>query len=128
MTALQTQPLTREAGWPREADFILFTLETTPSSDTLGYMRDSIPHQVTAELRQTGDPARPPLLVYTRSVSRRGAEFITRERIPKLCMAELLITTPRGDRKTIKGVLVRCRPAALGWFEATLSFNAPEPA
>jgi PilZ domain len=81
-------------------------------------------YRVRARLRLFSDPeGTEPWTLYTRDVDAGGVGFITRHRLPLGYGGRIEFLAPNGEVLTATCTLLRCRPAAPGWYEGALYFN-----
>lgn len=109
---------------PPGLELILSALETGEhaSADRRGINRRR--YRVQARLRLFSDSEHAePRILYTRNVHSRGLGFVSRERLPLGYGGRLEVPAPEGKILSLHCTLLRCRPAAPGWYEGALAFN-----
>ncbi len=73
------------------------------------------------------EPSAPPSELYTRDINRRGMGFITRHRLPLGYGGVVILPNQDGTASQIHCTLLRCREAAPGWYEGSVSFSRDQP-
>jgi hypothetical protein len=111
---------------PADAELVLSALDAAGAAFIGANQRKWERHRyrVRAELRLYSDPAsKPTWTLYTRDINHRGLGFISRHRLPLGYGGQLALPDPSGRILDIPCTLIRCRQAAVGWFEGALYFN-----
>jgi hypothetical protein len=130
------EPSLNPADFPPQAELVLSALEAgqgvAPAADRRALPRRS--HRSRAVLKMFSDGAQgTPFVLFTRDIHSRGLGFITQHRLPLGYggVVAVAISTGPGEAASVVRVpctLLRCRPAAPGWFEGSVSFVHDQPA
>jgi hypothetical protein len=121
----ETQEGEDTAAWSQEAGMILTALEAGGWNDDRRKTH-RLAYRVKAALGLFADPSGAAARVlYTRDADHRGIGFVTRERLPLGYGGILRVAHPQDHTNilSIPCTLVRCRPAAQGWYEGAAHFN-----
>jgi hypothetical protein len=113
---------------PNEVCLLCSALETGQFAASERRARKRRSYRTPAYLQLFSDAAgTEPTLLFTRDVDLRGVGFLTKRRLPLGYGGMIQLRTPDGRMLRVHGTLIRCRPAAPGWYEGALSFNREQP-
>jgi hypothetical protein len=113
---------------PDEVSLLCSALSTGQHVAAERRARKRRPYRMAAYLQLFSDGAgTEPTLLYTHDVDTRGLGFVTQRRLPLGYGGMLEVPGPDGRIMRVNGTLIRCRPAAPGWYEGALSFNREQP-
>jgi PilZ domain len=113
---------------PDEVCLLCSALETGQHAASERRAHKRRPYRTAARLRLfTDTPDAEPTLLYTRDVDPRGIGFVTQHRLPLGYGGRIELRSPQGNILRVHGTLIRCRPAAPGWYEGALSLNRQQP-
>jgi hypothetical protein len=80
-----------------------------------------------AALRLFANAGGPPIIVYARDVGGRTVGFLARHRLPLGYGGTIELPGPTGEPVRVACVLLRCAPAAGGWYDGCAAFNRLQP-
>jgi hypothetical protein len=123
-----TEEIQSQEPIPADAALVMSALEAAHSAREERRMARRLPYRTVTQLRLFRDePGSTPWELYTRDINRRGFGFLTRHRLP-LGYGGVAVLVDRSGRSTpVHCTLCRCREAAAGWFEGSISFNREQP-
>jgi hypothetical protein len=113
--------------FPQDVEFVISALEAgpRPAVDRHSVKRTRYRVRALLQLYSAGRGAAP-VLLYGRSVSEHALGFLCGRQLPLSHGGALLIPKPDGGFAQIACTVLRCRPAAAGWFEGAVRFNRPQ--
>ncbi len=118
-----------EIAWPPEVDFILSALEAGPRPASERQRLVRLTHRVIAQLSLfSAQNDLPPDVLYVRHVNVQALGFLTNRQLPLSHGGLLRVPSLQGRTLAIYCTVLRCRPAAPGWFEGAVYFNRPQNA
>jgi len=119
--------------WPHEVDLILSALDAAAyngvwfDDDRRRGSRQQF--RKAALLMLHSDPCGAPgWELFTRDCDSRGVGFITHHRLPLGYSGVIEIQAPTGEMTSVQCLVIRCRPAANGWYEGAVRFSKTNPA
>lgn len=118
-------PAALKEAWPAEVDLVISALDAGQNASPFNRRTSSrCEYRVKARLTLFADSeGTEPWCLYTRDVDPGGVGFITRHRLPLGYGGRIEFLSPNGEVLTATCTLLRCRPAAPGWYEGALYFN-----
>lgn len=117
------------APFPADVEFVLSAMEAAPAPTLERRRYSRFPYRVRAVLRLFSDePSADLWEIFVRQASARSLDFVCRDRLPLSHGGWVALPTPDGTVLRAHCTILRCRPAAPGWFDGAVYFNREQGA